>query len=44
MNVLDPRPETYAHAAAIAAMLERAQQEQHLEHEDGASSSKRDAD
>jgi hypothetical protein len=40
---LDPRPESYAHAAAIAAMLERSKQD-HPELEDGVLSSEPEAD
>jgi hypothetical protein len=43
VTVLDPRPESYAHALAIAAMLERATQD-HPELEDTAASSEPDAD
>jgi hypothetical protein len=44
VTALDPRPEGYAHAAAIAAMLERAKLD-HPEVEDGgAPSSEPDVD
>lgn len=43
MTALDPRPESYAHAAAIAALLEHAGQDQ-PELEDGAPPSDSDAD
>ena len=43
MTALDPRPESYAHAAAIAALLERAEQD-HPELEDGVPPSEPDAD
>ena len=43
MNALDPVPESYAHATAIAAILARAQQDE-LELEDGRASSEPDAD
>jgi hypothetical protein len=42
VTAIDPRPESYAHAAAIAAMLERAKQDR-AELED-APSSEPDAD